>query len=64
MRLKIRRVEIAGVAANPIGGWGRQMARNLGDLELGFRVGLAWFCQTQDAEKLVAAVVDRSDAIV
>ena len=36
MRLRSRRVEIAGVAENPIGHWTRQMARNLSDCEDGF----------------------------
>ena len=36
MRLKTRRVEIAGVTENPNGDWTRQMARNLTDCDEGF----------------------------
>jgi putative transposase len=36
MRLRSRRVEIAGVTENPNGDWTRQMARNLTDCEAGF----------------------------
>jgi putative transposase len=36
MRLKTRRIEIAGVTANPDGDWVRQMARNLTDCQSGF----------------------------
>jgi putative transposase len=36
MRLKSRRVQIAGVTENPNGDWTRQMARNLTDCDEGF----------------------------
>ncbi len=36
MRLKTRRVEIAGITENPDGFWTKQMARNLTDCQDGF----------------------------
>jgi putative transposase len=52
MRLKTRRVEIAGVTANPDGDWVRQMARNLTDCQAGFLIDASHLLIDRDTKFL------------
>ena len=48
MRLKSRRVEIAGITENPNGDWIKQIARNLTDCEDGFLPGTSHILVDRD----------------
>jgi len=52
MRLKSRRVEIAGITANPDGGWTKQMARNLTACQGGFLEGASYLLVDRDTKFL------------
>ncbi len=52
MRLKTRRVEIAGVTANPDGRWTKQMARNLTACQGGFLEGASHLLVDRDTRFL------------
>jgi len=52
MRLKSRRVEIAGITANPDGGWTKQMARNLTACQGRFLEGASYLLVDRDTKFL------------
>jgi len=52
MRLRSRRVEIAGVTENPNGDWTRQMARNLTDCDEGFLKDMSHLVVDRDTKFL------------